>query len=532
MSELDTVIKNAEEIAIQEDEEIIEEVIEEEQVPWLGPTDVMEGQGEYYQSEELLEHEMVEYEDAEPYQSFLPIRDGAPYFSLNLPDLLSKAHQITQDTGVIVRLTSCFNKKCQRQVACGGCLYTIKDYVSDIQWNNWTCINPQCFGEIRTTPDFRDIREVHGHTANCPPPDEIQIAVRIAVYDTRLLAEFTDTPLENLYFGAVERLKIDCADGFVLFPPFEVVKSTLEDHRHNKIYRKRFEMQNLRDKQRKMNMTPDESICNVCGEEISSTNLPSQDQLISHYMYTHGRRMTIERYEFKDVNTFEQYLRELNSMGKYKFKRMGLADENMFYLCSHDDRLNKTGIGRATRLQQQSCHCTAFIRVFDWRVRWKLNNLNYEQITKKSIVSKREGATVTIDYCLEHQQHGYDLEPRHFGPRSATNSRGLPVAKDYVDYYTPEQYIREIDERRHRTQKLNDEVAAERLSIKRPVEVKNYVPPGRLRSLFGTRALAPPLAAQLAAGNTHPYVDVYGNTSRGRHLRRGPRLLGLKTNFF
>lgn len=42
MSELDTVIKNAEEIAIQEDEEIIEEVIEEEQVPWLGPTDVME----------------------------------------------------------------------------------------------------------------------------------------------------------------------------------------------------------------------------------------------------------------------------------------------------------------------------------------------------------------------------------------------------------------------------------------------------------------------------------------------------------
>lgn len=42
MSEPTEVLKNAEEIEIQEGEEIIEEVIEEEQVEWIGQEVVME----------------------------------------------------------------------------------------------------------------------------------------------------------------------------------------------------------------------------------------------------------------------------------------------------------------------------------------------------------------------------------------------------------------------------------------------------------------------------------------------------------
>uniref|UniRef100_A0A1I7TL31 C2H2-type domain-containing protein n=1 Tax=Caenorhabditis tropicalis TaxID=1561998 RepID=A0A1I7TL31_9PELO len=436
MTALETIVKNAEDIGMQE--EIIEEVIEEEQV-WMGQQEVMPQDG-YYSQELLDDHQLVEYEDADSYQAFLPIRNGDAYFSLNLPDLVSKQHQFTQEGGATIRLVSCFNKKCQRQVACNGYLYTIKDYVSDTQWNNWRCINDHCFGEIRTTPDFTEIRECHGHVETCPNPDELQIAIRIAVYDARLLAEFTDTPLDNLYFGAVERIKVDYPDGVLLFPPFEVIKSTLEDHRINKIYRKRFEMQKFKDKQKKMNMTPDEvlfaenssgmikfrrtkpfpvSLCNDCNEQFISTNLPSQDQLVAHYMYNHDRRMTIERFEFKDVNAFDQYLRELNAQSRYKMKRMGLADENMYYLCGHDDRISKNGVGRASRLQQQNCHCTAFIRVFDWR-----------------IVSKREGSRITVDYCLEHQPHPYEPEIQFQTSTRRNNNQNFQ--KEFIDYYTPE----------------------------------------------------------------------------------------------
>ncbi|EFO95714.1 hypothetical protein CRE_13941 [Caenorhabditis remanei] len=537
MSTLDAIVKNAEDIAIQEGEEIIEEVIEEEQVEWMGTTEVMEQeQGGYYQSEELLEHQIVDYDDPDAYQSFLPVRDGEAYFSLNLPDLLSKNHQITQENGAIVRLISCFNKKCQRQVSCNGYLYTVKDWVSDTNWTNWRCIHDHCFGEIRTTPDFNGIREVQEHSSACPNLDELQITIRIAVYDARLLAEFTDTPLENLYIAAVERMKTECPEAVLLFPTYEVLKATLEDHRHNKIYRKRFEMQKFKDKQRKMNMTPDEvlyaenstgmmkfrrtkpfpmSMCNFCHEQLISTNLPSQDQLIAHLLYNHGRKLTIERYEFKDVNLFDHYLRELNSNSKHKMKRMGLADENMYYLCIHDDRLAKTGVGRASRLQQQICHCTAFIRIFDWR-----------------IVSKREGARITIDYCLYHEPSRHDdLDDIHF-VRHHRNPypTSLIPSKEFIDIYNPEMFIHDLEERRMRSQKLLGDVvtvvATSERGQKRPIEMKTYMPPGRVKASFGTRALAPPLAAQLAAGSTQPFVDGYtdmdSSPNRNRSKYRQP----------
>ncbi|CAO4363493.1 unnamed protein product [Caenorhabditis nigoni] len=522
MSSLDAIVKNAEDIAFQEGEEIIEEVIEGGEV-WMGEMGAEDGA--YYQAHDLMEHQIVEYDDPDAYQSFLPVRGGDPFYSMNLPDLMSRIHHITQEDGSVVRLVSCFNRKCQRQVAFKGYLYTIKDWVSETDWNTWKCINDQCFGELRTVPDFSNIEIAREHVESCPS-DETQIVIRLGVYDARLLAEFTDTNLPELYENVKEKVKGDFPEiDKELFPSFLAIKDTLKDHRHNRIYRKRFEMQKFRDKQRKLNMTADEvlfaengcglikprrtkpfplSLCPECNDHILSTSLPSQDQLISHLMYNHGRRMTIERYEFKDLNLFEHWLRELNSNSRHKMRRMGLADENMYYLCVHDDRLAKTGIGRASRVQPQNCHCTAFIRIFDWR-----------------IVSKEETARITIDYCLEHQPHPYDPRYQPRGARPPPTS-SMFHQREYIDYYTPEVFMRDQEDRKMRSQKIQGEHISIVNSEKRPIEVKTYCPPGRVRASFGTRALAPPLAAQLAAGTTQPFVNAYDDVETSSPKRQAP----------
>uniref|UniRef100_A0A8R1I276 Uncharacterized protein n=1 Tax=Caenorhabditis japonica TaxID=281687 RepID=A0A8R1I276_CAEJA len=501
MSEHVEIVTNEEEIAIEEGEPIIEEVIdsmnepiEVEQVEWMGTTEVLEEHGaaeEYYSPDDILEQSIVDFDDREPYQSYLPIRHGIPVLSLNLPDLMSKVSNFSGTE----KLIQCFNKKCQRQISFSGFLYTIKNYVSEAQWNNWLCVNPHCFGEVRTTPDMLELRVVNPHSNDCMP-DELQIRIRVAVYDLRLMAEFTDIPLEAIYGALENRIKTEFPDAIDIFPPFEALKATLDDHRINKIYRKRFEMQNLRDKQKKLNMTPDEvvytenasglikfrrtkpfppSICIECNDQLISDHLPSQDNLIAHYMYTHGKRMTIERFEFKDLNMFDQYLRELNLVSRHKMRRMGLADENMYFLCQHDDRLSKSGVGRASRLQQQNCHCTAFIRIFDWR-----------------IVSKREASKIVVDYCLEHQIHDQD--------------NSILSSREEIDYYTPEVFARDMDERRIRNQKIMESEGAR---VKRPLELKSFIPSGRARPQYGARALAPPLSAQMAAGNRQPFVDMF-----------------------
>ncbi|CAI5439805.1 unnamed protein product [Caenorhabditis angaria] len=185
---------------------------------------------------------------------------------------------------------------------------------------------------------------------------------------------------------------------------------------------------------------------------------------------------------------FEQYIRELNIYSRFKMRRMGLADENMYYLCQCDDRLNKSGNGRAGRQQEQNMHCTAFIRVFDWRH-----------------ISKREATPVTIDYCMDHLEHVHQHEN--------------PGARDDLfDVYSPEVFVREIEDRRLRTQKLLEDNSLQR--IKRPLEVRSVAPLARVRPSFGTRALAPPIAAQLAGGNANPFVDTYFSDETSDHRKR------------
>ncbi|CAD6196309.1 unnamed protein product [Caenorhabditis auriculariae] len=267
------------------------------------------------------------------------------------------------------------------------------------------------------------------------------------------------------------------------------------------IYRKRFEMQTLKDKQRKYHMTPDEilyaestacairfkrtklfppSMCADCGEEFTSTIIPSQDQLISHIDMHHDKHAIIERYTFKEANLFEQWIRDLGVYSKYRMKKMGLADEHMYFLCSLDDRVSRTGQGRATKHQQQNVHCTAFIRVYDWR-----------------LVMQREVQETVVDYCLDHcfhkEMHDADL---------ASNAHIYEV-------YSPEVFLREVGERKARTQKMmSDQNSFQR--IKRDVVRSNgFSVSNRGRSCFGSRALAPPIAAQLAGGVANPVVDSF-----------------------
>ncbi|CAI5439804.1 unnamed protein product [Caenorhabditis angaria] len=241
-------------IGEEDDEEVEHEWLDEHPIEEVVITQDGHQDQEYVDID--MQHLPMEYEEIDSYPSLLPVRDGIPLLTLNLPDLMSKTISFTNGE----KMSLCFNKRCQRQVAFEGFLYTIVGYVSESMWNVWTCVNPLCDGSIRSSPSFQELRVRTDHTSDCLQ-DEMQIRLRVAVYDLRLMAEFTDLSLDVLHAGFESRMKTDNPD--IQFPSFEALKNTLEDHRINKIYRKRFEMQALKDKQKKMNMTPDESDLNA-----------------------------------------------------------------------------------------------------------------------------------------------------------------------------------------------------------------------------------------------------------------------------
>ncbi|EPB76453.1 hypothetical protein ANCCEY_04437 [Ancylostoma ceylanicum] len=92
----------------------------------------------------------------------------------------------------------CFSKKCRKQLAFDGHLYNIDGFVKPASWNFWRCANPLCKGAIRTSPNITELRVREPHSSACIP-DDVQIRLRITIYDLRLMAEFTDVPLGALY---------------------------------------------------------------------------------------------------------------------------------------------------------------------------------------------------------------------------------------------------------------------------------------------------------------------------------------------
>ncbi|EYC25642.1 hypothetical protein Y032_0011g1311 [Ancylostoma ceylanicum] len=380
------------------------------------------------------------------------LRNGAEIFyahvptvasevNLNLPDLLSRAITFTNGS----KMYLCFSKKCRKQLAFDGHLYNIDGFVKPASWNFWRCANPLCKGAIRTSPNITELRVREPHSSACIP-DDVQIRLRITIYDLRLMAEFTDVPLGALYHAYLEKVATEHSDIVNLFPTFPALKSNLEDHRANVIYRRRFALEARESdtntmyyesfgaaapKFKKTKPFPP-SLCMSCSGEFRSTpEVPSQDFLLEHMFFDHNRKTAvISRFTFEEPGLFEQWVRELQFHSKYKLKKMGIHDEHMYYLCQNDDRHYKSNHGRSTLVDM---HCTAFIRVHDWR-----------------LIIRREVSEVSVDYCLDHFYHSEQADP-------------LEACKLLADLFTPEVFMRELVARRERTQQLIQDTGLQRV---------------------------------------------------------------------
>lgn len=365
-------------------------------------------------------------------------------FNMNLPDLLSRHIVFTNGS----KLFFCFSKRCRKQLAFEGYLYNIDGYVKPLSWNLWRCANPSCRGTIRTSPNITELRVRDSHSASCRP-DDLQIRLRIAVYDLRLMAEFTDLPLETLYRAYLEKVSDEHKDLTHLFPPLDILRDNLEDHRANLIYRKRFAAEareadshaifydsygmdgNGAAKFRRTKPFPP-AMCLTCGSVFRSTpSVPAQDQLLEHLYFDHNRKNSvINRFTFEDPGLFEQWVRELQYHSKYRLKKMCLHDEHMYYLCQSDVRHFKANHSRATI---PDLNCSAFVRVHDWRhiIQGEINE-------------------VVVDYCLDHCFHDDD-------------SAEVPPTCKPEDIFTPEVFMRELSIRRERTQQLIQDKSLQRI---------------------------------------------------------------------
>ncbi|KHJ83244.1 hypothetical protein OESDEN_17059, partial [Oesophagostomum dentatum] len=146
----------------------------------------------------------------------------------------------------------------------------------------------------------------------------------------------------------VDKVVAEHNDIISLFPPFESLKSNLEDHRAYHIYRKRFanearetdinawSFDSLPGNAAKFRRTKPfpPSLCMSCSAEFRSTpEVPSQDQLLEHMLFDHGRKSAIvNRFIFEESGLFEvlnalQWIRELQYHSKYRMKKMGIHDE-------------------------------------------------------------------------------------------------------------------------------------------------------------------------------------------------------------
>nr|CDJ83776.1 Hypothetical protein CBG08025 [Haemonchus contortus] len=370
--------------------------------------------------------------------------EGTDELCMNLPDLLSRTIVFTNGSKMFL----CFSKRCRKQLAFEGHLYNINGFVKPANWNLWRCANPSCKGAIRTSPNITELRVREPHCSSCHP-DDVQIRLRITVYDLRLMAEFTDLPLDALYHAYLDKVMNEHTDIVHLFPSFETLRSNLEDHRANLVYRKRFAGEaretdsqamyydsfgvaagNSAVKFRRTKPFPP-TMCMSCHAIFGSTpEVPSQDQLLEHMFFDHNRKTAvISRFTFADPGLFEQWVRELQYHSRYRLKKLCLHDEHMYYLCQNDIRHYKNH----NRTSVPDMHCTAFIRVLDWR-----------------LIIQGEINEVVVDYCLDHYYHSDD-------PTEA-----VPTCKP-VDYFTPEVFMRELAARRERTQQLIQDKGLQRI---------------------------------------------------------------------
>ncbi|KAL3998588.1 hypothetical protein ACH3XW_15655 [Acanthocheilonema viteae] len=353
------------------------------------------------------------------------IRDpvtGEISLTMDLEDLVSRT--ITFDNGE--RIILCFSKRCRPQIAWNGHLYVAASDLSEISYTKWRCVNEGCPGALRTSPGLTELRSSgHQHLTTCKP-DDLQVRLRIVIYDLRLMAEFTDDPLEDLYSHFVEKLAAENPDVLALFPPLDTLVKRLTKHREYKVYRRRFEYEKIMAERRRglHSKDPDcapamlrrmrpfpPSVCIECGiSVVTDADTTSQENFVDHVAQDHQREATCQYYSFPGVHLFEQWMRELQQRSRYKIRRFSMHNESLFFLCAADDRWCRT-----YGVNSDGLHCTAFVRVYDYRR-----------------VSRQETRILRIQYCLDHNFHS-DEDATVDAP------------------FTPEIFMHEVEERRLRT---------------------------------------------------------------------------------
>nr|CDQ02247.1 Bm7169, isoform c [Brugia malayi] len=351
------------------------------------------------------------------------IRDpvtGEISLTMDLEDLVSRT--ITFDNGE--RIILCFSKRCRPQIAWNGHLYVAASDLSEVSYTKWRCVNEGCPGALRTSPGLTELRSSgHHHLTTCKP-DDLRVRLRIVIYDLRLMAEFTDDPLEDLYSHFVEKLAAENPDVLALFPPLDTLVKRLTKHREYKVYRRRFEYEKIMAERRRglhsKDCTPGmlrrmrpfpPSVCIECGISIvTDADTTSQENFVDHVSQDHQREATCQYYSFPGVHLFEQWMRELQQRSRYKIRRFSMHNESLFFLCAADDRWCRT-----YGVNSDGLHCTAFVRVYDYRR-----------------VSRQETRVLRIQYCLDHNFHS-DEDATVDAP------------------FTPEVFMHEVEERRLRT---------------------------------------------------------------------------------
>ncbi|VDK76216.1 unnamed protein product [Litomosoides sigmodontis] len=377
------------------------------------------------------------------------IRDpvtGEISLTMDLEDLVSRT--ITFDNGE--RIILCFSKRCRPQIAWNGHLYVAASDLSEISYTRWRCVNEGCPGALRTSPGLTELRSSgHHHLATCKP-DDLQVRLRIVIYDLRLMAEFTDDPLEDLYSHFVEKLAAENPDVLAMFPPLDTLVKRLTKHREYKVYRRRFEYEKIMAERRRGLHAKDSdcapsmlrrmrpfppSVCIECGISIvTDADTTSQENFVDHVSQDHQREATCQYYSFPGVHLFEQWMRELQQRSRYKIRRFSMHNESLFFLCAADDRWCRT-----YGVNSDGLHCTAFVRVYDYRR-----------------VSRQETRVLRIQYCLDHNFHSDE---------DATIDAS----------FTPEIFMHEVEERRLRTAGMVKSHAQRARLLRRRGEIGNEI---------------------------------------------------------
>ncbi|KAM3720752.1 Carboxypeptidase [Dirofilaria immitis] len=375
------------------------------------------------------------------------IRDpvtGEISLTMDLEDLVSRT--ITFDNGE--RIILCFSKRCRPQIAWNGHLYVAASDLSEVSYTKWRCVNEGCPGALRTSPGLTELRSSgHHHLTTCKP-DDLRVRLRIVIYDLRLMAEFTDDPLEDLYSHFVEKLAAENPDVLALFPPLDTLVKRLTKHREYKVYRRRFEYEKIMAERRRGLHSKDcapamlrrmrpfpPSVCIECGISIvTDADTTSQENFVDHVSQDHQREATSQYYSFPGVHLFEQWMRELQQRSRYKIRRFSMHNESLFFLCAADDRWCRT-----YGVNSDGLHCTAFVRVYDYRR-----------------VSRQETRVLRIQYCLDHNFHS-DEDATVDAP------------------FTPEIFMHEVEERRLRTAGMVKSHAQRARLLKRRGEIGSEI---------------------------------------------------------